>query len=506
LYNLKLRIIEQNLYGADIDQFAINIAMLRLWLSLAIEYEGPVPPPLPNLDFKIVRGDSLLGPDPSPENYGDLFRHRIHELAGQLASLKDRHMRATGQEKTNLTKDIEGMKAQLREALADSAAPEGAVDWRVDFAEVFDRNGGFDIAVANPPYGIDVPTRHRYLAANADSYACFFMLGAELARRGMLAFITPTSWETGERYAAFRRKLFERLAPRTLVNLPYDVFAAAYVDTAVTVGSVTNTNTKSFRLATLDKRTNLDLQSIESFLSEVPWTEVEHDPMLRIPLLNWSARLFRQVSVSSRKLQDVVESKRGIEAYQYAMLKAPVRGALPYFAGTVRRYCVVPSPDKLYVSISDKDVPFHTGPRLLVRRLVSRSNRLMAAYTTQDFVCKKDLYSLRLKQVCGIEWSTLLALLNSSLLSFLYLSRSASATKDDFRQVTLAGLRELPVSQSVSSETQDRIRGLVQVIERAPDSEDSHRADAEVDSLVFQLYGVNDLDAESVRAWLTRPG
>jgi hypothetical protein len=35
LYDLKPRIIEENVYGADIDQFAINIAMLRLWLSLA---------------------------------------------------------------------------------------------------------------------------------------------------------------------------------------------------------------------------------------------------------------------------------------------------------------------------------------------------------------------------------------------------------------------------------------------------------------------------------------
>jgi hypothetical protein len=506
LYNLKLRIIQQNLYGADLDQFAINIAMLRLWLSLAIDYDGPVPPPLPNLDFKIVCGDSLLGPDPSPENFGDLFRHRVHQLAGQLAALKDRHMRATGQEKTNLTKDIEGLKAQLREALAESAVPEGVVDWRVEFAEVFDQNGGFDIAMANPPYGIEVLTRHRYLAANADSYACFFILGTELARRGMLAFITPTSWETGERYAAFRRKLFERLAPRTLVNLPYDVFAAAYVDTAVTVGAVTNTKGKSLRLATLDKRTNLDLHSIESLLSEVPWTEVEHDPALRIPLLSWSARLFRQISASCLKLEDVVETKRGIEAYQYDILKTPVRDAFPYFAGTVRRYCVIPSPEKLFVSISNKDVPFHTGPRLLVRRLVSRSNRLMAAYTTQDFVCKKDLYSLRLKQDPGLEMFTLLAFLNSSLLSFLYLSRSASATKDDFRQVTLAGLRELPVRQAVSPDTQEQIRSLVQVIERAPDSDDSHRADAELDSLVFLLYGVDDRDAESVRAWLTRPG
>jgi hypothetical protein len=130
----------------------------------------------------------------------------------------------------------------------------------------------------------------------------------------------------------------------------------------------------------------------------------------------------------------------------------------------------------------------------------------MAGYTAQNFVCKKDLYSLRLKQDRGIERSVLLAFLNSSLLSFLYLSRSASATKDDFRQVTLAGLRELPIRQSVPREAQEEIRSMVQAIEISPDSEESRRADAEMDNLVFQLYGVNERDAESVRAWLTRPG
>ena len=46
---------------------------------------------------------------------------------------------------------VEAVEKELREALADSPAQEGAVDWRVRFAEVFDR-GGFDVALANPPY------------------------------------------------------------------------------------------------------------------------------------------------------------------------------------------------------------------------------------------------------------------------------------------------------------------------------------------------------------------
>ena len=61
LYDLKLRIIRQNLFGVDIDPFATNLARLRLWLSLAVEAVGPLP--LPNLETKIETGDSLLGSD-----------------------------------------------------------------------------------------------------------------------------------------------------------------------------------------------------------------------------------------------------------------------------------------------------------------------------------------------------------------------------------------------------------------------------------------------------------
>ena len=93
LYELKLHIIERNLYGVDIDEFAVNIAMLRMWLSLAIEYEGEGPDPLPNLDFKIVCGDSLLGPDPSPAVQGDLSADRSKHRTS--AGLKAAYMRAT---------------------------------------------------------------------------------------------------------------------------------------------------------------------------------------------------------------------------------------------------------------------------------------------------------------------------------------------------------------------------------------------------------------------------
>ena len=84
-----------------------------------------------------MRGDSLLGPDPSPDNYGDLFRHQVNSVAERLADLKARFQNATGGDKDDLRKEIESVQSDLTDALADSPAPKDAVDWRVQFGEVF---------------------------------------------------------------------------------------------------------------------------------------------------------------------------------------------------------------------------------------------------------------------------------------------------------------------------------------------------------------------------------
>jgi hypothetical protein len=200
IYDTKLRIIERNVYGVDIDPFAINIAMLRLWLSLIVEYEGSGnPPPLPNLDFKIARGDSLLGPNPAA--------HQTSLVEGQLTQelldLKAAYMRSTGAEKNELHRTIEGKIVALREAAQDQLQ-QGTIDWCAQFAEVFER-GGFDIVVANPPYVRqelikDYKRLLRFVfgshfTSTADLYVYFYLRAVQLLHDGgILAFISSNKW------------------------------------------------------------------------------------------------------------------------------------------------------------------------------------------------------------------------------------------------------------------------------------------------------------------------
>ncbi|MCY3899092.1 MAG: Eco57I restriction-modification methylase domain-containing protein [Caldilineaceae bacterium] len=251
LYDLKLRIIERNLYGVDIDPFATNIAMLRLWLALAIEYEGERPQPLPNLDFKIVCGDSLLGPDPDPENLGDLFKNKAHEVAQQLADLKADHMKATGGYKDSIRAKIESVQNELRRVLVAMPAPGGSVDWRVEFAEVFDRRGGFDIVVANPPY-----VRQEELSSlkaalgglypevytgTADILVYFYARAVQLLRPdALLAFITSNTFTNRKYGKKIRDLLAKHLTIQTVIDFGEAKIFDATVEAFILVGSASS--------------------------------------------------------------------------------------------------------------------------------------------------------------------------------------------------------------------------------------------------------------------------
>ena len=243
-YQRKLHIISRNLHGVDIDDFAVNIAMLRLWLSLVIEYEGDKPEPLPNLEFKIASGDSLLAPDPDPRKYGDFAAHLMRESG--FATLKSAYMQArTQSDKDNLRTDIAAAKAQIISTLGDSAADVRAIDWRVEFAEVMG-DGGFDIVIANPPYIQLQRDRGRLgelyrdagfstFIRSGDIYQLFYERGCQMLKpaTGLLAYITSNSWLKAEYGKRSRRYFSEQHTPLTLLELGKDVFKSAVVDSSV---------------------------------------------------------------------------------------------------------------------------------------------------------------------------------------------------------------------------------------------------------------------------------
>ncbi len=244
IYERKLEIIQNSLYGVDLDPFAVNIARLRLWLSLSVDYQGATPPPLPNLDFKVEVGDSLLGPAPSPAGTGDMFRQKLIE---QFRDLKRQFLTAHGQEKSRLRQEI----AQVREDLAVHEHRGGAgqgFEWQVEFAEAFfpeepaytiggafnfgyglterPRPGGFDIVVANPPY-VRADAQFRHVTDQAERLRLIEEWRA-YRRALVVSRLYSTLYEKWDLYIPFLERSFELLAPAgDMVLIIPDAYNAA---------------------------------------------------------------------------------------------------------------------------------------------------------------------------------------------------------------------------------------------------------------------------------------
>ena len=322
LYDLKLEIIQRNLYGVDIDSFAVNIAMLRMWLSLAIDYEGDTPEPLPNLDFKVVCGDSLLGPDPSSgaEVQGGLgYSQDKVQLLGQR---KGEFLRESdGTKKGSLRSEIARLNAEIRESLG-AAADNEILNWRVEFAEVFGGGRGFDIAIANPPYihlrRLDEERRRAYesvgfdtFARMGDIYQLFFERGCQVLRQeqGIVTFITSNSWLKAEYGKSTRRYFTEKHTPLLLLELGKDVFESAIVDSGVLIlrtGGVA----QPFRAVDMDRVRTSEVPPPAGLWGQVrpaadaPWSvmsRTEHSVLDKMrakgtPLKDWDIAIYRGIT------------------------------------------------------------------------------------------------------------------------------------------------------------------------------------------------------------------
>ncbi len=211
---MKRHILEQNIYGVDIDRGAVDIARLRFWLAMIVE-----PTPLPNLRFKIMQGNSLLesynGIDLSNLTKNNvnrtLFDSDDSERERLCASLKSYYKTTDHQERAKLFNEIiNNVRRQLHDKQIDipSDLDVSANDkfflWHTWFSDVFANGGGFDIVIGNPPYvqtkDITPEAKELFkqeLGFSDDLYNLFTFKGLNLCSSGAsLTYITPKTFWT----------------------------------------------------------------------------------------------------------------------------------------------------------------------------------------------------------------------------------------------------------------------------------------------------------------------
>jgi len=195
IYLFKRECIEKSLYGVDIDPGAVEIAKLRLWLSLVVDEEDyHTIKPLPNLDYKIVCGNSLIGVKE------DLFNQPLFE---ELERLKPLLFNETSSSKK------QEYKKQIEDLISQITKGHKEFDFKVYFSEVFHEKGGFDVVIANPPYGSEMGEkelekikRNLKNTKNTNSAAVFIDYGINrlVNPKGTLTFIVPKSLLFAEKW------------------------------------------------------------------------------------------------------------------------------------------------------------------------------------------------------------------------------------------------------------------------------------------------------------------
>ena len=276
-YDLKINTIKNCIFACDIEPSAVEIAKLRLWLSIVIDdiltkaseadeqfSEHSKPRPLPNLDCNIICGNSLVDEfqgvklisqsdllnNMQKGHQFDMFQSGVDDLIRDLIKFQDKlFFEDSHEEKELLKAKIQGIynsivyeqikgNPKLTESYFEVIKQHSMpfVLWQLYFPKVFKENGGFDIVIGNPPY-VSAPTqvadenlskirnqiiaskRYKSLYQKWDLYVPFMECGILLLKEnGIMSMIVPYPL-TNQNYARELRKIILQKNLIELVDL-----------------------------------------------------------------------------------------------------------------------------------------------------------------------------------------------------------------------------------------------------------------------------------------------
>lgn len=324
IVRLKSQIIQNNIYGVDIEAGAVDIARLRFWLSIVVDEVQPIP--LPNLDYKIIQGNSLLesfmGIDlskinPGQETFTEKRRNgrsviverkvaiptlRYLDLFGEGTTIDDilNDISAIYSETDHQKRDeirarihrnikifinksvdnSDSLSSSQRDEIKRKAAEikQGNVPytlWHLYFADVF-ANGGFDIVIGNPPYidsenmAANIPEQREIikvtypnLTGNWDIYMAFWEL-ANIISKNIFVYITPDKWLSRPFGKSFRKNIM-RNKMHSITYCGSNIFESATVDAVIALLAQKHSKTSFLKFnksGSIDKLTEIDLDNL----------------------------------------------------------------------------------------------------------------------------------------------------------------------------------------------------------------------------------------------------
>jgi type I restriction-modification system DNA methylase subunit len=545
-YARKLYLIENCIYGVDIQPIAIQISKLRFFISLVVDQktnDNPVDNfgirPLPNLEAKFVAANTLIG----LHNQTNLFvTDNIKQLQDEMKVAKHKIFGA----KTVKTKrKYKELVAQLRIQMVEELKRLRAVsdedhlmllDWDMfdqnKAAKFFDSNwmfgidGGFDIVIGNPPYGVSIKGEYRKEVVRClgnvpdyEIYYYFIQVGRNLLlENGTICYIIPNTWLFNTFARRFRETVLEKWNVIEILDCTkFKIFDATVLNSIITWQKKSTKQNKYIGYRCTSSSTSF------SELISTSRVSMMKDDLINMNQ-NWGLAFYLPAKVSSLitkiskapnsiisyflcsqgyipyRLSDLVTlygKDEGNKIKENRLWHSPTK-TNEYFiqeiyGRDITKYSYRATGD--YVKYGTHvacyvDPIFFTSNRLLVREITNPS--IIACLVSQEYINDPQLIPIISKTDNNQDLQYLWAILNSKLATFYHFNHSPKATKGAFPKILVQDIKEFPLPAVTESQKQTIIELVDKVLSEKKENPQANTGDLEndIDKQVYNLYGL----------------
>jgi len=559
---IKKDIIQNNIYGVDIEKGAVDIARLRFWLSIIVDEK--VPYCLPNMDFKIMQGNSLIedykGLDLSGLANGSGRKKKKGEDGTQLSFnfgtenvleniriQMDTYYKLSDHKKKNETREAinELVRTYIKKYTLDNPEIAEEIDalpipndqfflWHTYFADVFQK-GGFNIVIGNPPYGVSIKGNNRRQVVNTlgrvpdfEIYYFFVQLSKLLLNaNGILSYIIPNTWLFNTFAKNFRHNVvndwgiieildcsrFKLFESATVMNSI--ILFSTNVDLILGVGYRSTNNADSFGNLLNEPRRYM---SVEQVLS------MNQNWGLAFRLTPDKLSLVQKISNQPKTLSDYFDCSQGYIPYRLSDLVSTygqvegkrIKNERLWHSSTqsdeywiqelygrdINKYTYSPTGE--YVKYGEHvatyvNERFFNQKRVVVREI---TNPCIIACIIHDTLLNDPQLLPLIKKSTNdnFGYEALWGLLNSKLATFYHFNHSPKATKGAFPKILIVDLNSFPIPDISSNTFLQFSEKCRELLHRKSSTPDLNvsELEAEIDALVYRFYDLSNNEIDIV--------
>ena len=529
-YGRKLYLIENCIYGVDIQPIAVQIAKLRFFISLVVDQKMDASRanrgvrPLPNLETKFVAANTLLSVEKPAQL--PIRSQQIVRVEKELSAVRRRHFTArTPKSKGKYRTHDRNLRRELSELLKRDGFPnettEKIANWDLydqnatadffDYEWMFGVRDGFDVVIGNPPYVVSKDKELRkiynesiYGRPNLYGYFIHRVLQNLLASGGILTFINPRTLLTDAYCAALRTFVLKHSQINSVLNIVdrRNVFESVLQSCIVNSFQKTSTGIP-IRVKSIFRKEDI---------SKANWVEISQNDFLfeqnGVPLFVVGTHhtvygIFRKLKTfKSLKTHGLSFTTGKIQWDLYKSVLGDVPNPIAtrlIWAENVQRYCYSEArkrADRIYINAPLEQCQPIKHDSIIVQRTtaVEQERRIIAHLFSPDsfgYPIQAENNTSYLVEVKDLDLKFVLGILNSKFMDFIFRHINSNT------HVSAGELNSLPFPHSEDS-TQEPIISCVNqilVAKRMDANTDVSDLENEIDQIVYSLY---DLTREEI--------